>query len=313
MFKEMVFRDYNRPSIILWSTTNECKDVDNRRIFINRVKQEIQSLYPDGRLITQSAAADRPGPDDPSQQVCDVAGWTMYFGIFHGGTYYDGTRLFLTMANYYYPEKPILDTEFGYWSGENNAVGGQNAQVEVFKETFRAFTFRASVIRPDGSYRDGGYLMGVTWWCIFDWYTHGLPDGFQSMGLYRMFRDTAKFVRDTLKKYYEPFYNIGGIVTDVESENFNSIPVEFQLYQNYPNPFNPVTKIKYAVSQRENVVIKIFDLLGREITTLVNEEKLPGNYEVELDANKLKLSSGIYVYQMRAGSFTSSRKLVLIK
>jgi len=313
MFKEMVFRDYNRPSIILWSTTNECKDVDNRRIFINRVKQEIQSLYPDGRLITQSAAADRPGPDDPSQQVCDVAGWTMYFGIFHGGTYYDGTRLFLTMANYYYPEKPILDTEFGYWSGENNAVGGQNAQVEVFKETFRAFTFRASVIRPDGSYRDGGYLMGVTWWCIFDWYTHGLPDGFQSMGLYRMFRDTAKFVRDTLKKYYEPFYNIGGVVTDVENENLNSLPVEFQLYQNYPNPFNPVTKIKYAISQRENVVIKIFDLLGREITTLVNEEKLPGNYEVELDANKLKLSSGIYVYQMRAGSFTLSRKLVFIK
>jgi hypothetical protein len=102
-------------------------------------------------------------------------------------------------------------------------------------------------------------------------------------------------------------------VTDVENENLNSLPVEFQLYQNYPNPFNPVTKIKYAVSQRENVVIKIFDLLGREITTLVNEEKLPGNYEVELDANKLKLSSGIYVYQMRAGSFTSSRKLVLIK
>ncbi len=313
MFREMAFRDYNRPSIILWSLTNENLDVDNRKTFMNRVKQEIKSLYPDGRLITQSAAADRPGPNDPSQQVVDVAGWTMYFGIFHGGTYYEGTRLFLTMANYYYPEKPILDTEFGYWSGENNAIGGQNAQVTVFKETFSAFTFRASVIRPDGSYRDGGYLMGVTWWCIFDWYTHTLPDGFQSMGLYRMFRDTAKFVRDTLKKYYEPFFNIGGMVTDVEEEILNHLPHEYNLFQNYPNPFNPTTRIRYSVKNTQLVQIRLFDLLGREIKSLVNEIKSPGNYEIELDANLLGLSTGVYVYQMKAGEFIGTRKLIYLK
>jgi len=313
MFKEMVFRDYNRPSIILWSLANECLDVDNRKAFINKVRLEYKSLYYDGRLITQSAAADRPGANDPSQQVCDVAGWTMYFGIFHGGTYYDGTRLFLTMANYYYPEKPILDTEFGYWSGENNAPGGQNSQLTVFKETFAAFTYRASVIRPDGTYRDGGYLMGVTWWCIFDWYTHGLPNGFQSMGLYRMFRDTAKIVKDTLKKYYEPFYNIGGVVTEVEFENLEQIPEQFYLYQNYPNPFNPITKIKYSITQMDFVTIKIFDLLGREIATLVNEQKSPGTYEIELNADDLKLTSGVYVYQMKTGDFISSRKLIFLK
>lgn len=66
MFREIVFRDYNRPSIILWSLTNECRDVDNRKIFINKIKQKLISLYNDYRLITQSAAADRPEANVPS-------------------------------------------------------------------------------------------------------------------------------------------------------------------------------------------------------------------------------------------------------
>jgi hypothetical protein len=155
--------------------------------------------------------------------------------------------------------------------------------------------------------------MGITWWCIFDWYSHQYPQGFQSMGLNRMFRDTAKFVRDTLKRYYEPYYNIGGFVADVESEGLDSILEDFQLYQNYPNPFNPITRIKYEASQRENVVIKIFDLLGQEIATLVNEEKPAGRYELELNANEFNLTIGIYFYQMKAGNFVSTKKLVLLK
>lgn len=218
------FRDYNRPSIILWSTTNEYFNVDNRKIFITKVKQDLKFNYPNGRLITQSATADRPGPNDPSQSSCDVAGWIMYFGIFHGGTYYEGTRYFLTLANYYYPEKPILYTEFGYLSGELNAPSGQAAQVTVFKDTFNAFTYRASVIRNDGTYRYGDYLMGVTWWYIFDWYLHQHPNGFQSMGLYRMNRDTLKAVGDTLRSYYTPFYNLGGIITNVSEDSHKEIP-----------------------------------------------------------------------------------------
>lgn len=311
MFREMVFRDYNRPSIILWSTANECLDVDNRKVFINRVKNDLNFNYPDGRLITQSAAADRPGPDDDSQSACDVAGWTMYFGIFHGGTYYEGTRYFLTLANYYYPEKPILDTEFGYWSGELNTVNGQQAQVTVFKETFNAFTYRASVIRRDGTYRDGGYLMGVTWWCVFDWYSHQHPNGFQSMGLYRMNRDTLKAVGDTLKTYYSTFYDLGGVVTDISDETEKSIPMEFLLNQNYPNPFNPVTKICWQTPIGVKQTIKIFDLLGNEITTLVDEYKDAGYHEAEFNAGNLP--SGIYFYQLKAGEFSKTMKMILLK
>jgi beta-glucuronidase len=311
MFREMVFKDYNRPSILLWSTTNECLDVDNRKNFITKVNQDLNFNYADGRLITQSAAADRPGPDDPSQAACDVAGWTMYFGIFHGGTYYDGTRYFLGYANLAYPEKPVLDTEFGYWSGELNAPAGQQAQVTVFNETFNAFTFRASVIRPDGTYRDGGYLMGVTWWCIFDWYSHQHSNGFQSMGLYRMNRDTLKLVGTTLKNAYQPYYNIGGMVTAVEDEESHLIPYKFNLEQNYPNPFNPETEIKFSIANSGYVSLKVYDILGNLISDLVTKEMNAGNYKVNFKANNL--ASGVYIYKLNAGEYTNSKKMLLLK
>jgi beta-glucuronidase len=311
MFREMVFKDYNRPSVLLWSTTNECLDVDNRENFITKVNQDLNFNYPDGRLITQSAAADRPGPDDPSQAACDVAGWTMYFGIFHGGTYYEGTRYFLGYANLAHPEKPILDTEFGYWSGELNALAGQQAQVTVFNETFNAFTFRASVIRPDGTYRDGGYLMGVTWWCIFDWYSHQHGSGFQSMGLYRMNRDTLKLVGTTLKNAYEPYYNIGGMVTDLGDEENLPVPINYNLGQNYPNPFNPATEIKFDIMNSGFVSLKVYDILGNLVQELVNKEMNPGSYKVNFNASNL--SSGVYLYKLQTGEFTSSKKMVLLK
>ncbi len=312
MFREMVFKDYNRPSIILWSTCNECLEVDNRKTYIQRIWQDLNFKFPDGRLITQSAAADRPGPEDPSQAVCDVAGWTMYFGIFHGGTYYDGTRRFVGYANIEYPFKPILDTEFGYWSGENMTPNGQNAQVNTFDSTFQAFTFKASVIKPDGSYNYAGYLMGVTWWCIFDWYSHQHSSGFQSMGLYTMDRSTPKLVRDALKNGYEPFYNLGGtIVTDVEEELQQ--PDHFALDQNYPNPFNPNTIISYKVTVDGYVTLKVFDILGREVASFINKEESPGEYRINFDAAEYGLSSGIYIYKLISSEYTDSKKMIYLK
>ncbi|MCK7526103.1 MAG: T9SS type A sorting domain-containing protein [Ignavibacteriales bacterium] len=86
---------------------------------------------------------------------------------------------------------------------------------------------------------------------------------------------------------------------------------EFALEQNYPNPFNPTTKINYSIKEKGNVELKIFDLLGSEIATLVNEEKTPGNYEVFFDASNL--SSGVYLYTIKAGSFVQTRKMLLMK
>jgi hypothetical protein len=91
----------------------------------------------------------------------------------------------------------------------------------------------------------------------------------------------------------------------------DNIPKKFDLKQNYPNPFNPVTNIKYDLPKNEFVTIKIYDLLGREIKTLVNEYKNPGSYIVTF--NGTEFASGIYFYRMQAGSFVQVKRMVLIK
>ncbi len=85
----------------------------------------------------------------------------------------------------------------------------------------------------------------------------------------------------------------------------------FNLAQNYPNPFNPTTKISYTIPERNNVSLKIYDMLGREVATLVNTTKEAGNYEVNFNASNL--ASGLYIYKIQAGSFTQSKKMLLLK
>jgi hypothetical protein len=88
-------------------------------------------------------------------------------------------------------------------------------------------------------------------------------------------------------------------------------PKTYSMSQNYPNPFNPTTKIQYQVSSISKVTLKVYDVLGNEVATLVSEEKLAGVYEVEFDASNL--SSGIYLYTLQTGSFFESKKMILIK
>lgn len=105
-------------------------------------------------------------------------------------------------------------------------------------------------------------------------------------------------------------YNTGNVSGIVE-ENYQQIPENISLSQNYPNPFNPATTIEYSIPQAGLVTIKIYDILGREVTNLVNEEKLAGNHKVNFNASGL--SSGIYCYRFKAGDFVQTRKMVLLK
>lgn len=91
----------------------------------------------------------------------------------------------------------------------------------------------------------------------------------------------------------------------------NETPVKYELYQNYPNPFNPVTKIKYDIPKQSFVTLRIYDMLGREIRTLVNSELEPGAYSFDFDASSF--ASGVYFYRLTAGSFVQERKMVLLK
>ena len=146
------------------------------------------------------------------------------------------------------------------------------------------------------------YLLGVNY--ELDWLER--PEG-HSWGLWR-----ASI--DIMLEYFFPDNS-----SDVIAEEIN--PGDFILYQNYPNPFNPSTRIKFtipSVGTARRVVfttLKVFDLLGNEVATLVNEEKSAGEYEVELNASSgiRELVSGIYFYQIQSGSFVETKKMVLLK
>jgi hypothetical protein len=98
-------------------------------------------------------------------------------------------------------------------------------------------------------------------------------------------------------------------IVSVKSEK---IANNYILHQNYPNPFNPVTAIKYSLpSKVKNVMFKVYDILGREIATLVNEKQRPGSYEVTWDAGEQ--TSGIYFYQLQTGDFLETKKMILLK
>ncbi|MCX6175386.1 MAG: alpha-amylase family glycosyl hydrolase [Ignavibacteriales bacterium] len=103
------------------------------------------------------------------------------------------------------------------------------------------------------------------------------------------------------------------VITDVQNTNGQTIPKEFSLAQNYPNPFNPSTIISYQISIAGHVSLKVYDLLGREVATLVNEFKQPGNYTSQFSILNSQLSSGVYFYRISAGDFVETKKMIFLK
>ncbi|MBK8549831.1 MAG: T9SS type A sorting domain-containing protein [Ignavibacteria bacterium] len=102
----------------------------------------------------------------------------------------------------------------------------------------------------------------------------------------------------------------GGVITsNNDPDEFQ--PDQFSLSQNYPNPFNPVTVIRYSLSENRFITLKVFDIQGKELETLVSEKQHAGNYEVPFDASKL--SSGIYIYSIEAGNFEQTKRMLLLK
>ena len=105
-----------------------------------------------------------------------------------------------------------------------------------------------------------------------------------------------------------------GGVTFVEDERFSNVqPTDFTLQQNYPNPFNPSTIISYELPAAGEVSLKVYDVLGKEVATLVNEYRNAGSYNVQFTMNNLQLSSGIYFYQLKTGDFFETKKMTLVK
>jgi hypothetical protein len=113
-------------------------------------------------------------------------------------------------------------------------------------------------------------------------------------------------------------YSILFQITDENGKSFNKLidivvtpPDKYELAQNYPNPFNPSTIIKYQLPVDGSVTIKLFDILGREVMTLINEDKKAGMYELEFNASHL--ASGFYIYRMQSGDFSAVKKMMLVR
>lgn len=106
-------------------------------------------------------------------------------------------------------------------------------------------------------------------------------------------------------------YNLGGGTVRIEDEKFEEIPITYSLAQNFPNPFNPSTTIQFLLPESGDVTLKIYNLLGEEVKTLIDEYKEMGNHSVHFNANNL--ASGMYLYRLQAGSFIETKKMILIK
>ena len=143
----------------------------------------------------------------------------------------------------------------------------------------------------------------------------GLPVGVEYIG------QDYKVVTLSFPLYYMNQYEAKTFINYVLNNKFDEqtgiedseieAPSDYILFQNYPNPFNPVTTIKYALPNNSLVTLKVYDILGREVVTLVNEEKRAGVYEIEFIGSHL--SSGIYFYKINAGDFKDVKRLLLLK
>ncbi|HAB53724.1 MAG TPA: hypothetical protein DCE80_16370, partial [Ignavibacteriales bacterium] len=119
---------------------------------------------------------------------------------------------------------------------------------------------------------------------------------------------------------YGQIISYDGTFTLISNENVFSPPNKYLLFQNFPNPFNPNTKISYQIPEMSFVQIKVYDVLGKEVATLVNEEKHEGKYEVEFRTDGLHLSSGIYFYRLQVypanggpENFVETKKMILLR
>jgi hypothetical protein len=123
--------------------------------------------------------------------------------------------------------------------------------------------------------------------------------------------------KDALDKPGKYYYRLKLIDNNGQYDYSNIMTIEFisplryELAQNYPNPFNPTTTIRFDVPNSSQITLKVYDILGKEIATLVDEKKEPGSYQVQFGRGNI--SSGIYIYQMHSNNYVQTRKMVIVK
>ncbi len=252
--------------------------------------------YPDGSIIAQ---ADNGVFQSPTGEV-----WT-YLNVTQGSTDMtitsDGTMFQYLPGNNTYSHEYYVSTDVGKtWTDVPFTQTTLPIQY-MFHDTQNALYIEAT----DGSqsllYKQ---TAGSTQWTF-------LGDMNGTNGSTYAYQTKISSTGDIYYLSNTTLFRINSSLTAVENKNQSNIPKGFSLSQNYPNPFNPTTTIDYSIPQSSFVSLKVYDVLGNEVATLVNEEKSAGNYSVVFDGSKF--SSGVYFFRIQAGVFVMTKKLAIIK
>lgn len=200
------------------------------------------------------------------------------------------------------PGGHAVNNKFYFVTGENSPVPNQLDSIFIWSISDSAWL--SQVITGRGSQTTSNYWGLISSSIINNKVRIWIPGGF--------FPATV-----TSTKLMVLSDSLGCIITGISNNNFN-VPDNFSLEQNYPNPFNPTTRIKYSVNVQSNVKLVLYDILGKEVLTMLNELKQPGEYLY--DFNGSNLSSGVYFYKLwvstpsgEAGSFVDTKRMILLK
>jgi Spherulation-specific family 4/Secretion system C-terminal sorting domain len=305
-----------------------------------------------GRLYAIVNKANGPGPSyDPSYALAinnlhtnsgKVIGyvWTNYGGV--------SLNIVKSDIDAWYSFYPSIDGIF--LDGQANATGKEAYYIEVYNY-IKQKSSSALVVSNPGTNTLESYLVyngkrvsdvicifesnvGFDTWTPSSWCNKYSKDNFcvlpyntssgqyvsrakraasLNIGWIYLTSDAGANPWDTLPPYFEEFcdyLNITGIKNEIRYDKLN-----FNLNQNYPNPFNPSTTISYQITDRSFISLKIYDFLGGEIETLINQEQLAGKYAIAFNSSAMgiELPSGVYFYRLQAGDYVETKKMILLK
>jgi len=278
----------------------------------------------DGANWTTFKNADRGYTGSASEQVLNLvsdskgnifAAWSGGFTVLKNNewTNYDSKNSILK-SNYISPYSLDVDNADNIWCSTNNYGAYEFTAEGVWKE----YNSTNSGLPSNSIRKIFIDAQNNIWFCTYGWgiakydgsawsYLTTANSGLGSNSTRSILIDkNGNYWIGTFAglSYYNP--NVVGVEQD-----YQKIPNNFELYQNYPNPFNPATIIKYQIPVSGNVTLKVFDVLGREVATLVNEFQAAGSYISKLIATSL--SSGVYFYRLQSGNYSATKKLILMK
>jgi len=265
---------------------------DKYIIIVNELKnksgKEISNLYT-GYFFDWDMPADDPVKDSTAFDTSENFGYVFYKDKNVLGTY-TGAAL-------------ISADNYGYYPINNAATSGDVRLFDAneFSDIEKWITLSKGIVKQDVGYVDASFVVSGGPYKI-------AADQTLKVAFAVAAGDNLADLRNVIKQSRTQYRS----VVSVEKQDY-TVPTEFALQQNYPNPFNPETTISYQLAKAEQVTLKIYDVLGREVAMLINEYQQAGRYNSQFSILNSQLTSGVYLYRLVAGGFVQTKKMILLK